>query len=110
MRFIGLLLLSFLLAAPLAATDTGQPASPTGQLQTADALAVQIARDPQNFAPEQKANFAAESDAICYKIRAYIFKLDDDHPPELVGSTTCGPRQPHAKNVDWPKARLMPAE
>jgi hypothetical protein len=110
MRFISLLLLSFLLAAPLAATDSGQPASAPAQLQTSDALAAQIARDLQPVAPEQKANFAGESDDICYKIRAYIFKLDDDQPPELVGSTTCGPKQPHAKNVDWPKARLFPAE
>ena len=107
MRFISLLLLSFLLAAPLAATDSGQPASAPAQLQTADALA---ARHPQPIAPQQEANFAGESDDICYKIRAYIFKLDDDQPPELVGSTTCGPKQPHTKNVVWPKARLAPAE
>lgn len=46
---------------------------------------------------------------ICYKIRAYIFKHDDDHAPELVRSTTCGPRIPHAKNVSGPKAKLVPA-
>ena len=46
---------------------------------------------------------------ICYKIRAYIFKRDDDHAPELVRSTTCGPRIPHTKNITWPKAKLVPA-
>ncbi|MGB9253751.1 MAG: hypothetical protein WCC25_02845 [Candidatus Korobacteraceae bacterium] len=46
---------------------------------------------------------------ICYKIRAYIFKRDDDHAPEMVRSTTCGPRIPHQKNVTGPKAKLVPA-
>jgi hypothetical protein len=46
---------------------------------------------------------------ICYKIRAYIFKRDDDHAPEMVRSTTCGPRIPHQKNVSAPKAKLVPA-
>lgn len=49
------------------------------------------------------------SDDICYKIRAYIFKRDDDHAPEFVRSTTCGPRRPHEKNAAWPKAKLVPA-
>ena len=47
---------------------------------------------------------------ICYKIRAYIFKRDDDHAPEMVRSTTCGPRIPHQKNVSVPKAKLVPAK
>lgn len=49
---------------------------------------------------------ATDSDDICYRIRAYLFKRDDDHPPQLVGSTTCGPRQPRARNAQGPKARL----
>ena len=53
---------------------------------------------------------ATDNDGICYKIRAYIFKRDDDHAPEFVRSTTCGPRQPRAKNAAWPKARLVPAD
>jgi hypothetical protein len=60
--------------------------------------------------PQQNRDSAGESDGICYKIRAYIFKRGDDHAPELAGSTTCGPRQPHAKEVVWPKARLVPAD
>jgi hypothetical protein len=51
----------------------------------------------------------APSDDVCYKIRAYIFKRDDDHAPEFVRSTTCGPRAPHEKNAAWPKAKLVPA-
>jgi hypothetical protein len=50
------------------------------------------------------------SDDVCYKIRAYIFKRDDDHAPELVGSTTCGPRKAHTKDAAWPKAKLVPAK
>lgn len=46
---------------------------------------------------------------ICYKIRAYIFKRDDDHAPEMVRSTTCGPRIPHQKNISVPPAKLVPA-
>lgn len=52
---------------------------------------------------------AGEGEGICYKIRAYIFKRDDDHAPQFVRSTTCGPRQPQAKDAVWPKARMVPA-
>jgi len=109
-------LLSSLLAAPLAATDTAPPApaaNQTVQLATADVLAAQTAGDQQfltQLVPQQKAALAGESDGVCYKIRAFIFKLDDDRPPEFAGSTTCVPRQSHVKNAVWPKARLVPAE
>lgn len=53
---------------------------------------------------------AGANQGICYKIRAYIFKRDDDHAPQLVRSTTCGPGQPRAKDAVWPKARLVPAD
>jgi hypothetical protein len=52
---------------------------------------------------------AGANPGICYKIRAYIFRRDDDHAPQLLRSTTCGPGQPHAKNIVWPKARMVPA-
>jgi len=52
----------------------------------------------------------AANEGICYRIRAYIFKRDDDHAPQLVRSTTCGPGQPRAKDAAWPKARLVPAD
>jgi hypothetical protein len=42
---------------------------------------------------------AGPQDNICYRIRAYVFRRDDDHAPKLVGSTTCGPRQPRARNA-----------
>ena len=50
------------------------------------------------------------NDDICYKIRAYIFKRDDDHAPEFVRSTTCRPRKPREKNATWPHAKLVPAK
>ena len=53
---------------------------------------------------------APPNEGICYKIRAYIFKRDDDHAPEFVRSTTCGPGQPRAKDAVWPKARMVPAD
>lgn len=53
---------------------------------------------------------AGANQGICYKIRTYIFRRDDDHAPQFVRSTTCGPRQPHAKDAAWPKARLVPAD
>ncbi|MGZ4813566.1 MAG: hypothetical protein ACXVZI_12420 [Terriglobales bacterium] len=54
--------------------------------------------------------FAGANQGICYKIRAYIFRRDDDHAPQFVRSTTCGPGQPRAKDAVWPKARLVPAD
>ena len=114
MKLASLLLLSLLLTAPLAATDATQPASsPTQQPQTADVFAAQMGDAQPPFAllaPQPDRELTRESGGICYKIRAYIFKRDDDHAPEMVGSTTCGPRQPHAKNVVRPKARLVPAD
>jgi hypothetical protein len=112
MSLPSLLLLVSLLAVPLAATDAAQPASQPAQSENADVLVAQVTAAQQPFAlltPQDSKDFAGEPDGICYKIRAYIFKRDDDHAPELKGSTTCGPRQPRAKNVVWPKARLVPA-
>ena len=109
MRIPSLLLLSLLLTAPLVAIEPPQPASPPAQLQTADVFSEPLAATQQFLVPEQRDNLASEGDGICYKIRAYIFKRDDDHAPELTGSTTCGPSQPHAKSVVAPKARLVPA-
>ena len=53
---------------------------------------------------------AANNEGTCYKIRAYIFKRDDDHAPQFVRSTTCGPGQPHTKDAVWPKPRMVPAD
>ena len=65
----------------------------------------------QNFLLSQPQSFEIDAnDDICYRIRAYIFKRDDDHAPELVRSTTCGPRRPHTKNAKWPEAKLVPAQ
>lgn len=105
-----LLLLSLLLAVPLAAIEPAQPAAPPVQLQTADIFSTPLAATQQFLVSEQRDNLASEDDGICYKIRAYIFRRDDDHAPELTGSTTCGPKQPRAKSVVWPNVRLVPAD
>jgi hypothetical protein len=65
----------------------------------------------QNFQLGQSQSFdMGPSDDVCYRIRAYIFMRDDDHAPQLVRSTTCGPRAPHAKDAKWPDAKLVPAK
>jgi hypothetical protein len=113
MNLPSVLLLASLLAAPLSATDAAPPASQPAPLRAADVFVEQMDKVQQPFAlpaPPQNRDFSGESDGICYKIRAYIFKRDDDHAPELAGSTTCGPRQPRAEEVVWPKARLVPAD
>lgn len=65
-------------------------------------------RSTRNLHDQSNSATFAEDD-VCYKIRAYLFQRDDDHAPKLVGTTTCGPRRPHTKSVDWPKAKLVPA-
>ena len=109
MRIVSLLLFGLmLLAVPVVAANTAQPATPTPQ--TAEALTARLVTAEPLLTQESKADFSADGDDICYKIRAYIFKRDDDHAPQLAGTTTCGPRQPRAKDVEWPKARLVPAD
>jgi hypothetical protein len=105
----GLLLLTSLLAVPSeAATYAVQPE--TAGVQEAPG----VSDFDWNFhLPRLQSSDALAdtgTDRTCYKIRAYIFKRDDDHAPELVGSTTCGPRQAHKKNIVWPKARLVPVK
>ncbi len=104
----------FLLAAalghavqPSATVDKTIPASNMAVLGMPLANSGQLSR----VAPESRYDIAlaTDNDGICYKIRAYIFKKDDDHAPEFVRSTTCGPRQPRTKDAAWPKARLVPA-
>ena len=109
MRIVSLLLFGLmLLAVPVVAANTAQPATPTPQ--TAEVRAAPLVATQPLLTQESKADFSADGDDICYKIRAYIFKRDDDHAPQLAGTTTCGPRQPRAKDVQWPKARLVPAD
>ena len=110
----------FTLCFVLLATALGQAIEPPASLDTSvpgSNLAVLSAQIPtangqQPLAATESPNdiaLTADNDRICYKIRAYIFKRDDDHAPQYVRSTTCGPRQPHAKNAEWPKARVVPA-
>jgi hypothetical protein len=110
------LLLSLVLSAPAdRAAQPAQPAEPSAMVATAENLqSLNESGEPQSFeltpadTPDDIA--LAPSDDVCYKIRAYIFKRDDDHAPELVGSTTCGPRKAQAKDAAWTKAKLVPGK
>jgi len=107
-----LLLLAIILIATAAVGQTKSAAAP--MIATADSLpSLDSSGSSQSFqlTPENPRDDGAilPSDDVCYKIRAYIFKRDDDHAPQFVRSTTCGPRRPHTKNIAGPKAKLVPA-
>jgi hypothetical protein len=108
MPLAGFLLLSMILSAAAA-----QPAQPSAMVATAENLTSPNG-EPQSFqltpAQTRDENALSPTDDVCYKIRAYIFKRDDDHAPELVRSTTCGPRKAHTKDAAWPKAKMVPAK
>jgi hypothetical protein len=109
MPFASLLLLAMVL--PAAPDRTAQLAPSVNSADSA--FFVNAAAPPQDFkltpGPPATHTAKAPSDDVCYKIRAYIFKRDDDHAPEYVGTTTCGPGSPHAKSVVEPKVKLVPA-
>jgi hypothetical protein len=89
--------------APMVAANFAAPGAQPGMTDEQQ-LPMAVAETPNGF------NLGAGDEGICYKIRAYIFKRDDDHAPQFVKSTTCGPRQAHAKNALWPKAGIVPAK
>lgn len=104
-----LLLLTSLVLLSIAAaaqnTPLTQGEAPNGQNLLADNAHVSDAVPPLDRSG-WSTNEGQMDDDICYRIRAYIFKRDDDHPPKLVGSTTCGPRQPRARSAALPGAHL----
>ena len=52
----------------------------------------------------------ATSDNICYKIRTYVFELNDDRAPKFLRETTCGPATAKSRNVEGQQApKLLPA-
>jgi len=116
MSAIGLLGFALLMVASLdAATKPAQPAAkPDASAQTwvFNAPNVQLPDISVSVVlPEDLAgDELGESGGICYKIRAYIFRRDDDHAPELIGSSTCGPRQAQFKDAGRPQPRLVPAD
>jgi hypothetical protein len=111
-----LLLLSILLTGPAVLLHGVEPASPGVQPkppQIASPSATESLAYSQSQA-EQSESFdkmeirpAAD---ICYRIRAYIFRRDDDHAPKLVGSTTCGPIRPQTHNTKGFVPLLVPAD
>jgi len=111
MPLAGFLLLSMVLSA--AADRAAQPVEPSAMIASLENLD-SLNQSEQSFeltpAKTRDENALSTPDDVCYKIRAYIFKRDDDHAPELVGSTTCGPRKAQAKDAAWPKAKLVPAK
>jgi len=125
MSLTSLLLLSMVLAAPADSAVQSTPVSQAGamvavgdsrpSLDFAQQAFDGTPPSPQDFevtptATNDNAVLAPSDDHVCYKIRAFIFKRDDDHAPQFVRSTTCPPVRPHTKNVDWPKAKLVPAK
>ncbi|MGB8885606.1 MAG: hypothetical protein WCC87_02735 [Candidatus Korobacteraceae bacterium] len=108
MTLTSLLLFSLVLAAPV------QPSQPALAGQSSYFAYDGGTTPAQSFqlSPSQPTADSGQgpSQDVCYKIRAYIFKRDDDHAPEFVRSTTCGPSKPHTKDAVWPKARVVPAD
>lgn len=108
-----LLVLALILSVPAVASNSAD-ASRESTSSTSDQASVPTADVTQSFevsAPRgAQDDIVAPADDVCYRIRAYIFKRDDDHAPEFVRSTTCGPRRPHTKGIAWPKAKLVPAK
>jgi hypothetical protein len=98
------------LSAPLEQIQPAQPAG-TGQSYFVSHDGAMPAQSFQ-LSPSQPVadQMEAPSGDVCYKIRAYIFKRDDDHAPVLVRTTTCGPNKPHARDAVWPKATAVPAD
>ena len=93
---------------PASPADQSVPATnlvgPSSPIASSGQLPLAMAKSRNDLAP------GGDGEGICYKIRAYIFKRDDDHAPEYLRSTTCGPGQPRAKNAAWPKAPVVPAD
>jgi hypothetical protein len=108
--------LCFILLAAALGHASPPPATPDSSVISSNLAALD---SPMATASSQRSLVATESprdiaragasEGICYKIRAYIFKRDDDHAPQFVRSTTCGPGQSRAKDAVWPKARMVPA-
>jgi hypothetical protein len=109
-------MLCFILLAVALGHASPPPGTPDNTLASSNFAglnsAMATASEPRPLLATESRNDVARASAdegICYKIRAYIFKRDDDHAPQFVRSTTCGPSQPRAKDAVWPKARMVPA-
>src|SRR5664279_2320441 len=111
MPLASLLLFAMMLSGPLNQVQPVQPvATDPGSYFLSDNSVTPV-QDFQLTPSKPTADRAlAPSDDVCYKIRAYIFKRDDDHAPTLVRSTTCGPGKPQTKDAVWPKAKVVPAD
>ena len=103
-----LLLLSMVLSAPSAATQTavvpGDP--PVAESTVVNAEDSRIVVEPQSMPFD--AIEVHPGDDICYKIRAYIYSTGP--APKLLRETTCGPKRPAARNVEGAKPKLVPID
>ena len=113
---LGILMLSMLLSAPLNKVSPPLVSEAPRNVYQASFSTAVTARDRTDNAqgrytldvPESRPgdSFAMSSQAlphVCYKIRAYIFQIDDDHLPKMLRSTDCGPSQPHTREAVWPQ-------
>ena len=110
-----LLLAVIVFAAMSCAAQTVRPAAPSPMVAAVEnPPSLDTSSSTQSFqlSPSERSGNSdnTTSDGICYKIRAFIFRRDDDHAPEFVRSTTCPPVKPRTKDIAWPKARLVPAK
>ncbi len=115
MRLLSVVVFLAIVAAGVAqAVAQAKPAGSAPMIATAENMPLLDASASQPFqftAPRQIDSIAvAPPDDVCYRIQAFVFRLHDDHAPQLLGSTTCGPRQPHAKNAEWPNGKAVPAK
>src|ERR1700687_757179 len=108
--------LCFIFLAAVLGPPTPPPAAPDSPVVNSNFAdsnpAIATASGPRSWTLSESPRDTARADGgerICYKIRAYIFKRDDDHAPQFVRSTTCGPSQPRSKDAVWSKAKLFPA-
>jgi hypothetical protein len=108
---VSLLVLSLVLSAPAAATQTAAVAndavvtqsSPTVQVQP-DLPLIELEEPAEPFDP---IVIRPDSD-ICYKIRAYIFSKGSN--PRLLRETTCGPSRPTARQLEGAQPKLVPLD
>jgi hypothetical protein len=108
MPLISLVLFAMVLSAPLEQIQPVQPVQTASVTNDGGAMPAQSFQLTPSKPTEDSAQTPSQD--VCYKIRAYIFKRDDDRAPEFVRSTTCGPGKPQTKDAVWPKAKVVPAD
>ena len=110
MPLAGIVLFAVLLGSPFdRATQPAEPAQSAAVISSVD-QAGRVPAQSQHLYQSSDEKVTAPDFVVCYKIRAYIFKRDDDHAPEFVRSTTCGPKAPRVDNATWPDPKIVPLQ